>query len=76
MKPPEILAMIEEAAGTRMFEEKKGKALKTIQKKDQKLDEITSVCCSGHVSMCSAWLYGITPLLHAAPHPSIPAHGQ
>jgi len=43
MKPPEILAMIEEAAGTRMFEEKKDKALKTISKKDQKLLEITQV---------------------------------
>jgi chromosome segregation ATPase len=43
MKPPEVLAMIEEAAGTRMFEEKKDKALKTITKKDQKLQEITDV---------------------------------
>lgn len=43
MKPPEILAMIEEAAGTRMFEEKKDKALKTILKKDQKLTEIIDV---------------------------------
>ena len=43
MKPPEILAMIEEAAGTRMFEEKKDKALKTIAKKDQKLAEISDV---------------------------------
>jgi structural maintenance of chromosome 2 len=43
MKPPEILAMIEEAAGTRMFEEKKDKAIKTITKKDQKLDEINDV---------------------------------
>ena len=30
MKPPEILSMIEEAAGTRMFETKKQAALKTI----------------------------------------------
>ena len=43
MKPPEILAMIEEAAGTRMFEDRKEKALKTIEKKDAKLMEITSV---------------------------------
>ena len=43
MKPPEILAMIEEAAGTRMFEEKKDKALKTIAKKDQKLQEISDL---------------------------------
>ena len=43
MKPQEILAMIEEAAGTRMFEEKKEKALKTIGKKDQKLSEINDL---------------------------------
>jgi structural maintenance of chromosome 2 len=43
MKPPEVLAMIEEAAGTRMFEERKEKALETITKKDQKLAEITDV---------------------------------
>ena len=49
MKPPEILAMIEEAAGTRMFEEKKDKALAAISKKDKKLDEIKSV------SLYSAW---------------------
>ena len=33
MKPHEILGMIEEAAGTRMFENKKQAALKTIEKK-------------------------------------------
>ena len=43
MKPPEILSMIEEAAGTRMFETKKAAALKTIAKKDSKLDEIKRV---------------------------------
>ncbi|RIB07698.1 nuclear condensin complex subunit Smc2 [Gigaspora rosea] len=43
MKPPEILAMIEEAAGTRMFEERKEKALKTIAKKEKKLEEITEL---------------------------------
>jgi structural maintenance of chromosome 2 len=43
MKPPEILSMIEEAAGTRMFEMKKQSALKTIQKKDKKVEEITKV---------------------------------
>lgn len=37
MKPPEILSMIEEAAGTRMFESKKMAALKTIGKKDKKV---------------------------------------
>ncbi|KAL9650452.1 hypothetical protein ABK040_004676 [Willaertia magna] len=40
MKPIEILGMIEEAAGTRMFEMKKNSAEKTIEKKDKKLEEI------------------------------------
>ncbi|KAG0239526.1 Structural maintenance of chromosomes protein 2 [Actinomortierella wolfii] len=43
MKPPEILAMIEEAAGTRMFEERKEKALKTIAKKEKKVEEISQL---------------------------------
>lgn len=43
MKPPEILAMIEEAAGTRMFEDRKEKAFKTMAKKDAKLEEINTV---------------------------------
>jgi structural maintenance of chromosome 2 len=43
MKPPEILAMIEEAAGTRMFELKKTSALKTIEKKQRKVDEIKRI---------------------------------
>ncbi|PVV00283.1 hypothetical protein BB560_005340, partial [Smittium megazygosporum] len=40
MQPKEILAMIEEAAGTRMFEDRKDKAIKTITKKDKKIEEI------------------------------------
>ncbi|KYQ89750.1 structural maintenance of chromosome protein [Tieghemostelium lacteum] len=43
MKPPEILAMIEEAAGTRMFEMKKIAALNTIEKKQKKVDEIKKI---------------------------------
>jgi hypothetical protein len=43
MKPPEILGMIEEAAGTRMFETKKQSALKTMDKKQTKVDEINSI---------------------------------
>ena len=39
MRPPEILGMIEEASGTRMFEERKDKAKKTMVKKDKKLQE-------------------------------------
>ncbi|SCZ87647.1 BZ3500_MvSof-1268-A1-R1_Chr2-2g05113 [Microbotryum saponariae] len=40
MRPQEILSMIEEAAGTSMFEEKKDKAVKTMAKKEKRLDEI------------------------------------
>ncbi|XP_060203368.1 structural maintenance of chromosomes protein 2-1-like [Lycium barbarum] len=40
MKPPEILSMLEEAAGTRMYETKKEAALKTLEKKQSKVDEI------------------------------------
>ncbi|KAM7165657.1 structural maintenance of chromosomes protein 2 isoform 1-T2 [Macrochelys suwanniensis] len=43
MKPPEILAMIEEAAGTRMYECKKIAAQKTIEKKEAKLKEIKTI---------------------------------
>ncbi|KAM4052044.1 structural maintenance of chromosomes protein 2 isoform 2-T5 [Anomaloglossus baeobatrachus] len=43
MKPPEILAMIEEAAGTRMYECKKMAAQKTIEKKEAKLKEIQTI---------------------------------
>ena len=40
MKSVEILAMIEEAAGTRMFEDRRDKALKTMAKKELKLEEL------------------------------------
>ena len=43
MKPIEILGMIEEAAGTRMFETKKRKAIETIEKKETKIVEINRV---------------------------------
>lgn len=43
MKPPEILGMIEEAAGTRMYENKKQAALKTMLKKEKKVDEINAI---------------------------------
>ena len=46
MKPAETLGMIEEAAGTRMFEAKKQVALKTIEKKQTKVDEINKVRCA------------------------------
>jgi len=35
--------MVEEAAGTRMFEDRKEKAVKTMAKKDKKVEEISSV---------------------------------
>ncbi|KAF7459331.1 structural maintenance of chromosomes protein 2-1-like [Cryptosporidium felis] len=40
MKPKELLSMVEEAAGTRMYETKKQQSLKLIEKKDIKLGEI------------------------------------
>jgi hypothetical protein len=43
MRPIEILGMIEEAAGTRMFETRKRKAVETIEKKENKLIEINRV---------------------------------
>ncbi|KAG5518532.1 hypothetical protein PMAC_002928 [Pneumocystis sp. 'macacae'] len=43
MKSMEILSMIEEAAGTRMFEERKDKAIRTIAKKDKKVEEINTL---------------------------------
>src|SRR5690606_7048285 len=42
-KPKEFVLMIEETAGTRMFEIKKQNALKTIEKKQAKVEEITRV---------------------------------
>jgi structural maintenance of chromosome 2 len=44
MKPQEILAMLEEAAGTQMYVEKSKTALNTLQKKEQKLRDIDDVC--------------------------------
>ena len=43
MKPMETLAMVEEAAGTRMYERKKQLAMTTIEKKDRKVNEINTV---------------------------------
>ncbi|KAG0649247.1 Chromosome segregation cut14 [Hyphodiscus hymeniophilus] len=43
MKPVEMLAMIEEAAGTRMFEDRRDKAFKTMAKKEMKVEEITEL---------------------------------
>lgn len=43
MKPMEILSMIEEAAGTRMFESKREQAEKTLERKDAKLAQIDEI---------------------------------
>jgi len=43
MRPPEILGLIEEAAGTRMYEERKDKALRTMAKKEKRVAEINSL---------------------------------
>lgn len=43
MKPAEIMSLLEEASGTRMYERKKEKAMQTMEKKDQKLKEIEAV---------------------------------
>lgn len=43
MKPPEILSMIEEAAGTSTYEHKKEKSVALIQKKDNKLDDLKAL---------------------------------
>ena len=43
MKPPEILGLLEEAAGTKMYETKKQAALRTLEKKQIKVDEINKV---------------------------------
>ena len=49
MKPPEVLGMLEEAAGTRMYETKKEAALKTLDKKQVKVDEIDRVSLTPHL---------------------------
>ncbi|KAF2395743.1 RecF/RecN/SMC protein [Trichodelitschia bisporula] len=43
MKPVEILAMIEEAAGTRMYEDRRDKAIKSMAKKELKVKELTEL---------------------------------
>jgi structural maintenance of chromosome 2 len=43
MKATEFLSLIEEAAGTRMFEDRRDKALKTMAKKDKKVEEINEL---------------------------------
>ena len=58
MKPAEILGMLEEAAGTRMYESKKDAALRTLDKKQVKLDEIDKVGEPQQVMLC-LWIGGM-----------------
>lgn len=62
MKPVEILSMLEEAAGTKMYEKKKQSALTTIEKKDSKLKEINDVIYDVYILTLtwSAYMYLIT----------------
>ena len=57
MKPPEILSMLEEAAGTRMYENKKEAALKTLEKKQIKVEEINKVSLAQPHISCHAAVY-------------------
>lgn len=43
MKPKEILSMVEEAAGTSLYEMKKEQSLKMIERKDSKLQELNTI---------------------------------
>ena len=72
MKPPEILSLLEEAAGTRMYEKKKDAAIRTLDKKQSRLDQIDAVrgglpalhtlraCHDGTVACV------VAPLLHSS----------
>jgi len=44
MKPRELLSLLEETAGTSLYEGKKKVAQSTIEKKDKKLEEIDMLC--------------------------------
>ncbi|EDO06130.1 structural maintenance of chromosome (smc) family protein [Babesia bovis T2Bo] len=43
MKPKELLALIEEASGTRIYESKRAAAMRLIERKNQKLEEIGKI---------------------------------
>ena len=68
MKPPEILGMLEEAAGTRMYESKKEAALRTLEKKQVKVEEINKVPSS------QPWLAAVFEHLAVAPVEGICQH--
>lgn len=43
MKPKEILSLLEEAAGTRMYDDRRDKALRTLTKKELKVQELNGL---------------------------------
>jgi hypothetical protein len=53
MKPPEILSLLEEASGTKLYERKKDSAMKTLAKKQTRLEEIDEVCRQCGTHMCA-----------------------
>jgi structural maintenance of chromosome 2 len=61
MKPHEILSLLEEASGTKLYERKKDSAMKTLAKKQTKLDEIDEVgvgVLGPHCSSLCGWMEG------------------
>ena len=68
MKPQEILGMLEEAAGTRMYETKKEAALRTLEKKQVKVQEIEKVLFPGPaLAPHEAYTGFPVPALHPPP---------
>lgn len=53
MSPPEVISRIEEAAGTRLYENKKKSALSTLARKEKQIEEIDQVGFGG------GWLCGL-----------------
>ena len=53
MKASEILGLVEEACGTRLYEMKKVQAQKTMEKKESKVSEINTILREG-VLVCVA----------------------
>jgi structural maintenance of chromosome 2 len=56
MRPPEILAMVEEAASTRMCDQKCTAARQTLAKKERKRADIDQV---HHYAMMLAWFIAL-----------------
>lgn len=58
MKPAEILALLEEASGTKMFEKKKQLSQKTLEKKEARLAEIDKVRARVRMRLY-VWVWGV-----------------